>query len=76
MLVLTRKINQSVIIGNNIKITLLDIRKDGARIGISAPRNITVFRQEVFDEIQKENLASSKVDSFTVEHLSEILKKD
>ncbi len=54
MLVLTRGINQSIIIGNNIKITLLSVRGSLVRIGITAPRNISVHREEIFQKIQQE----------------------
>jgi len=74
MLVLTRKVNQSIIIGNDIKITILDIKKEGVRIGISAPKSIGVYRQEIFQEIQSENIASSMVDEHSLEKLTEFLK--
>ncbi len=74
MLVLTRKVNQSIIIGNDIKITILDIKKEGVRIGISAPKSIGVYRQEIFQEIQSENIASSMIDEHSMEKLTEFLK--
>ncbi|WHH61515.1 carbon storage regulator CsrA [Petroclostridium sp. X23] len=55
MLVLSRKKTQSIIIGDNIEITIIDIQGDQVRLGISAPRNITIHRKEVFLEIQEEN---------------------
>jgi carbon storage regulator len=55
MLVLTRKVDESIIIGDNIKITVVDIRGDQAKIGIEAPREISVHREEVYLEIQEEN---------------------
>ncbi|MHC9541021.1 MAG: carbon storage regulator CsrA [Vulcanimicrobiota bacterium] len=76
MLVLTRKINQSIVIGNDVKITILDIKKEGlVSIGISAPKNVSVYRQEIYDEIQRENLASSMVDESSIAQFSEALKK-
>jgi carbon storage regulator len=75
MLVLTRKVNQSIIIGNDIKITILDIKKEGVRIGITAPKSIGVYRQEIFQEIQSENIASSMIDEHSMENLTEFLKK-
>ncbi len=75
MLVLTRKVNQSIIIGNDIKITILDIKKDGlVSIGISAPKNVIVYRQEIYDEIQRENVASSMVDESSIAQFSDALK--
>jgi len=55
MLVLSRKKGQSIIIGDNIEITVVEIKGDMVRIGINAPREVTVHRQEVFDQIAAEN---------------------
>jgi carbon storage regulator len=54
MLVLTRKSNQSIMIGDDIEITVLSVMGEKVRIGIQAPREIPVFRQEVYIEIQQE----------------------
>ncbi len=54
MLVLTRKSNQSIMIGDDIEITVLSIMGEKVRIGIQAPRDIPVFRKEVYLEIQAE----------------------
>jgi carbon storage regulator len=63
MLVLTRKSNQSVMIGDDIEVTVLSISGEKVRIGIQAPREIPVFRNEVYLEIQQENAsARSEVD--------------
>ena len=55
MLVLSRQRDESIIIADNIKITIVDIRGDKVRLGIDAPKEIPVHRQEVFDAIQREN---------------------
>lgn len=55
MLVLTRKRDESIIIGDDIKITVVDVRGDQVKIGIDAPRQIPVHREEVYKEIQEEN---------------------
>ncbi len=55
MLVLTRRANQSIVIGNDVVITILEVRGDQVRIGIKAPRHVTVHREEVFAEIQAAN---------------------
>lgn len=52
MLVLTRKKHQSIMVGDNIEISVLDVIGDKVRIGIQAPREVSVFRKEVFLEIQ------------------------
>lgn len=54
MLVLTRKANQSIMIGDDIEISVLSIMGEKVRIGIQAPRDIPVFRKEVYLEIQQE----------------------
>jgi carbon storage regulator len=58
MLVLTRKSNQSVMIGDDIEVTVLSIIGEKVRIGIQAPREIPVFRKEVYLEIQQQNAAA------------------
>ncbi|WP_339734577.1 carbon storage regulator CsrA [uncultured Gimesia sp.] len=55
MLVLSRQRDESIIIGDNIVITIVDIRGDKVRLGIEAPTEIPVHRQEVYDAIQREN---------------------
>jgi len=55
MLVLTRKKEQSIIIDENIEITILDISGDQVKIGINAPKNVTVHRKEIFLQIAEEN---------------------
>ncbi|MEI0559041.1 carbon storage regulator CsrA [Brachyspira intermedia] len=60
MLVLSRKINQSIVIGDNIEIMLVDIRGDQIKLGINAPRNVKIFRKEVYEEIESQNLEASK----------------
>ncbi len=55
MLVLTRKSNQSIMIGDEIEISVLSVMGDKVRIGIQAPRAVPVFRREVYLEIQREN---------------------
>jgi carbon storage regulator len=56
MLVLTRKSNQSIMIGDDIEVTVLSVMGEKVRIGIQAPRDIPVFRKEVYLEIQQERL--------------------
>ena len=61
MLVLTRKTNQSIMIGDNIEVTVVDIRGDKVRLGINAPKEISVHRKEVYDAIRRENKAAAQV---------------
>jgi carbon storage regulator len=60
MLVLTRKSNQSIMIGDDIEVSVLAIMGEKVRIGIQAPRDIPVFRKEVYLEIQQEQGGSDK----------------
>ncbi len=59
MLVLTRKSNQSIMIGDDIEVSVLSIMGEKVRIGIQAPRDVPVFRREVYLEIQQERSGSS-----------------
>ena len=59
MLILSRKIDEKIKIGDNITITLIDVHGDQVKIGVEAPKNVKVFRQEVFDAIQSENNAAA-----------------
>jgi len=54
MLVLTRRANQSIVIGHDIVVTVLEVRGDQVRLGIRAPREVMVHREEVYAEIQRE----------------------
>lgn len=62
MLVLSRQRDESIIIGDNIVITVIDIRGDKVRLGINAPKEIPVHRQEVYQAIQSELESSSRRD--------------
>ena len=53
---LTRGKQDSIVLGDQITITVLDIKGDKVRIGIEAPRNMTILRKEIYDEVTKENL--------------------
>jgi carbon storage regulator len=54
MLVLSRQRDQTIVIGDNIRITIVDVRGDKVRIGIDAPRDVAVHREEIYDAIQRE----------------------
>jgi len=62
MLVLTRKTNQSIMIGDDIEITVLSVSGDKVRIGIEAPRDISVFRQEVYENMDEKSEETSPED--------------
>ena len=60
MLVLTRKANQSIMIGDDIEVSVLSVIGEKVRLGIQAPRHVLVFRKEVFLEIQAQNLQAQE----------------
>ena len=62
MLVLSRHRDESIIIGDDIVITVVDIRGDKVRLGIAAPIEVSVHRQEVYEAIQRENRQASRLD--------------
>ena len=61
MLVLSRHRDESIMIGDDVVITIVDIRGDKVRLGIDAPQNIPVHRQEVYDAIQRENQKAAQL---------------
>lgn len=60
MLALARKTNQSIMIGNDIEITLLEIKGDQVKIGINAPKSVPIYRKEIYVQIQDENKKASE----------------
>ena len=62
MLALTRKKGEALVINNNIEITVLEIRGDQINIGISAPKDVPIYRKEVYLQIQQENEAAISAD--------------
>jgi carbon storage regulator len=61
MLVLSRQRDESIIIGDNIVITVVDVRGDKVRLGIEAPREVSVHRREVYEAIQRENQQAAQI---------------
>jgi carbon storage regulator len=61
MLVLSRQRDESIIIGDNIVITVVDVRGDKVRLGIDAPREVSVHRREIYEAIQRENKQASQI---------------
>lgn len=74
MLVLTRRPGESIMIGDDIVVTVLDVRGDVVRVGIKAPRSVQVHREEVYLELQKANREAASPSESAVEALSELLK--
>jgi carbon storage regulator len=73
VLVLTRKVEESITIGNQITVTVLDVRGNQVKLGIKAPKNVPVNRTEVFESIINENIRASET-PMDLEKLSEIIK--
>ena len=61
MLVLTRKVHQSIIIGDDVEVVVLEVRGEQVRLGIRAPKNVAVHRKEIYEQILEENKESSQV---------------
>lgn len=70
MLVLSRQRDESIMIGDSIVVTIVDIRGDKVRLGINAPAEIPVHRQEVYEAIQRENLRAASLDPEETQGLS------
>lgn len=74
MLVLTRKAGESVMIGDDVVVTVLETRGDVVRIGINAPRSIQVHREEVYQELQAVNREAASPDDDAVRAVTELLR--
>jgi carbon storage regulator len=71
MLVLSRQRDESIIIGDNVVVTVVDIRGDKVRLGIQAPHEIPVHRREVYEAIQRENLQAAQLERKDLQTLGE-----
>ncbi len=74
MLILTRKPGETIRIGSEIKVQVLEVKGNQIRIGIDAPRSIAVHRQEIFEQIQRENLDAAKSAPRDLNALTQIWK--
>ncbi|MCP4341965.1 MAG: carbon storage regulator CsrA [Desulfobulbaceae bacterium] len=73
MLVLTRKIGEGIVIGDDVKITIVEMKGGSVRIGIDAPRDRKIYRQEVFDRIAEENRDAANWNMIDLDSLSDNL---
>ena len=62
MLALSRKANESIVVGHDVEITIMEVKGDQVKIGISAPKSVPVYRKEVYLQIQEANKAASESD--------------
>ncbi|MRG84782.1 carbon storage regulator CsrA [Salinibacillus xinjiangensis] len=70
MLVLTRKTGESIVIGDDIEVKVVGVDGDQIKLGISAPKNVDIHRQEIYQLIQEENKAASQLTKNAIELLS------
>ena len=75
MLILSRKIDERIMIGDQIEISIVDIRGEQVKIGIKAPSTIKVYRQEVYRAIQQENVAAASAPQRELPQLDEYLQR-
>lgn len=75
MLILTRKIGEGIILGDDIRIAVLEIRGKQIRIGIEAPSNVVVLREEIYQRIQEENLRAAGVRDVDMKEIANIWKQ-
>jgi len=78
MLVLARKLNESIMIGDDVEVVVIDIKGDQVKVGIRAPRSVSVHRKEIYVEIKNANIDASKSDfkPEDLRSLSDFFKKD
>ncbi|TKH06878.1 carbon storage regulator CsrA [Peribacillus simplex] len=75
MLVLTRKPNEAIMIGDDIEITILSVEGEQIKLGINAPKNVDIHRKEIYLSIQQENSEASKTESNLLKNINEYFNK-
>lgn len=75
MLVLSRKRDESIIIGDDVVITVVDIKGEQVKIGVTAPKTVSIHRKEVYEAIQEENKAASKTKGQNLSGLINVIQK-
>ncbi|WP_432484576.1 carbon storage regulator CsrA [Kineococcus esterisolvens] len=75
MLVLTRKAGESVVIGDEVVVRVLEVRGDVVRVGIEAPRHVQVHRQEVYDAVREANVAATAASEEAVTALQSLVRR-
>jgi carbon storage regulator len=72
MLVLSRQVDETIMIGDDIEVTVVDIRGDKVRLGITAPKEIAVHRKEVYEAIKRENRDAARVKPEDLPHIGKV----
>ena len=75
MLVLTRKSEEGIRIGNDVKVVVLEIKDGHVKLGIEAPSTLSIYREEIYLKIQKENLLASRVEEKSIDELTDVWRK-
>lgn len=75
MLILTRKLGESITIGDDIKIQVLEIKGKQVRLGIQAPKKYPIHREEIYQRIQEENKLAAQQSPLSLKNISEMWKK-
>ena len=75
MLVLSRRVGETITIGDDVRITVLEVRSDGVRIGIDAPRSVAVHRAEILQQLEQSNQDAASPSDDAIRSLSEALRK-
>lgn len=75
MLILTRKINQKLIINDNIEIVILESYRNSVKIGVNAPNNVQIYREEIYNEIKKSNKQAMGIDIDSISKLKPTQKQ-
>ncbi len=75
MLVLTRKSGEEILIGDHIKVVIVEVKGNQVKLGIEAPADVTVYREEVYREIQEENIMAAQINSMSLSDAAEMWKK-
>ena len=76
MLVLSRKKGESIVIGDEIEVSIVDIQAEQVKLAINAPRHISVHRKEIYLQIQEENKASANSNSKAFDMLNSMVRKE
>ena len=74
MLVLARKINESIIIGDDIEVVVLEVQGEQVKLGINAPKSIKIYRKEIYEEIQQQNVAAATTSPEQLKDISKLFK--